>query len=237
MSFDQVDISLPDDFDNIVRLFPLPNLVLFPGVVQALHLFESRYLAMMEDALASDGLIAMILIHPGWKSELLDKPKLCKTVCLGKIFTHSKLDDGRYNLLLIGVKRGRIVNELETDKPYRMAEIEIVESHGDEPENQSEALRKQVTEEFRQLVSERPLTEEEALDELLQQQLPLGQLLDLICYSCGAPPKDQQTVLDELDVYLRAEIVLNMLRETREKRKSTKNGNTGSDYPPDFSVN
>ena len=54
--------SLPEDFGNVVRLFPLPNVVLFPGIVQALQLFEPRYKALVADALETDQLITMALI-------------------------------------------------------------------------------------------------------------------------------------------------------------------------------
>jgi len=52
-----MNLSLPENFDNQVRLFPLPNLVLFPGIVQALHLFEPRYRELIKAALATDELI------------------------------------------------------------------------------------------------------------------------------------------------------------------------------------
>src|SRR5262249_42211923 len=53
-------------FGGIARLFPLPNVVLFPNLLQALHIFEPRYRQMTEDALAADRMIAMVLLRPGW---------------------------------------------------------------------------------------------------------------------------------------------------------------------------
>ena len=53
-------------FSGVARLFPLPNLVLYPHVMQPLHIFEERYREMLEDAIADDGLIAMALLEPGW---------------------------------------------------------------------------------------------------------------------------------------------------------------------------
>ena len=57
-----VDLTLPHNFENKVRLFPLPNLVLFPGVMQGLHVFEPRYRQLMDDALAADHLITMAVL-------------------------------------------------------------------------------------------------------------------------------------------------------------------------------
>jgi Lon protease-like protein len=237
MSFDQVDLTLPDDFDNVVRLFPLPNLVLFPGVIQALHVFEPRYRKLMADALATDELISMALMGPGAKPESLEVPQIWPTICLGKIVTHSCLDDGRYNLLLIGVRRARIVRELEDHgKPYRTAEIYLLDERMECTEEEAKSLRGQVISEFRQLVSERPLADEESLDLMLEQDLPLGQLLDLIGYSCGADSFDQQRILGELDVCRRAEIVLELLRRPAVPQGKSQ-GIFRADFPPGFSLN
>ena len=64
----------PDEFAGTARLFPLPNLVLFPHVVQPLHIFEPRYRQLMADALADDRLIAMALLRPGWEEDYHRKP-------------------------------------------------------------------------------------------------------------------------------------------------------------------
>ena len=104
MSLNHADLSLPDGFANIVRLFPLPNVVLFPGVVQALHLFEPRYRVLMDDALAADELITMAYLKPdSVPTEAVDgQPEISKIVCVGKILSHTLLDDGRYNVFLVG---------------------------------------------------------------------------------------------------------------------------------------
>ena len=68
-SFDNLSFSF-EDFGGRVRVFPLPNLVLFPHVMQPLHIFEPRYRELLEDALAGDRLIAMALLAPGWENDL-----------------------------------------------------------------------------------------------------------------------------------------------------------------------
>src|SRR4051812_45790988 len=111
----------PDDFDGTARLFPLPNLVLFPGVVQGLHVFEPRYRQMTSDALASDSLIAVVLLLPGWEEEYDSKPPVEPVACLGRVVWHEKLSDGRFNLRLRGAARVRILEEVPTDRLYRTA--------------------------------------------------------------------------------------------------------------------
>ena len=127
MSLAEANLSLPDNFTGVVRLFPLPNLVLFPGVIQPLHIFEPRYRKLMQDALAGDELIAMALLKPKWEANVLDTPAVHSTLCVGKIVTHARLKDGRYNLLILGARRAEIVREIPTEQPYRMAEVSVLE--------------------------------------------------------------------------------------------------------------
>src|SRR3954466_8867822 len=111
-------------------LFPLPNVVLFPRAVLPLHIFEERYLAMTADALRGDRLIAMALLKSGWERDYYSKPPIEPVVCVGQILTHEQLPDGKYNVLLQGVARARIIRETKNpDRLYRMAEVEpLVES-------------------------------------------------------------------------------------------------------------
>ena len=106
-------------FTGAVRLFPLPDLVMFPHVVQPLHIFEPRYRDMLNDALDGDGLIAMSILAPGWETDYDGRPALLPHVCVGKVVTHQRLDDGRYNLMLLGMRRGRIVAELPATRSFR----------------------------------------------------------------------------------------------------------------------
>jgi hypothetical protein len=88
------------NFSGTARLFPLPNLVLFPQVIQPLHIFEPRYRQMTVDALDEDRLIALALLQPGWEPDYGGAPPIFSTACLGKIVADQCLTDGRFNLLL-----------------------------------------------------------------------------------------------------------------------------------------
>src|ERR1700690_4479579 len=110
-AFDDVSLCL-EHFSGKVRLFPLPNLVLFPHVMQPLHIFERRYRDLLEDALAGDRLIAMAMLAPGWEANYEGRPPLCPMACLGQVATHIRLAYGTYNVLWLGVQRVRLVREL-----------------------------------------------------------------------------------------------------------------------------
>src|SRR5438874_12961797 len=112
MSDDQLAL---DGFDGVARLFPLPNLVFFPHVVQGLHVFEPRYRQLTADALAGDQLFALVMLKPGWEDGD-PQPAVEEVACLGRIGGHEKLADGRYNLRLRGLSRARILEEVPSKK-------------------------------------------------------------------------------------------------------------------------
>jgi uncharacterized protein len=108
---------------DLLPLFPLPNVVLFPNVFLPLHIFEPRYREMVADAAASDRMIGMVLLRPGWERDYEGRPPSYTIGCSG-VMTHvEKLPDGRYNLVLRGLERFRIVEE-DHERSYRRAAIE-----------------------------------------------------------------------------------------------------------------
>src|SRR3954468_5096702 len=101
----------PIQFDREIALFPLPNCVLFPGVVQPLHIFEPRYREMLREALAGQSAIGMALLMPGWEQDYYGCPAIHRRLCVGRVIAHEQLADGKYNLLLQGVMRADVVSE------------------------------------------------------------------------------------------------------------------------------
>src|SRR5437588_12386806 len=91
----------PEEFSGQVRPFPLPNLVVFPHVMQPMHIFEPRYRQMLEEALAEDKLIAMAMLAPGWESDYDGRPPIHPTACLCRVATHQATEKGTYNVLLV----------------------------------------------------------------------------------------------------------------------------------------
>src|SRR5436190_7733557 len=108
---------------SAVPLFPLPNVVLFPRAVLPLHIFEERYKQMTADAIGGNALIAMALLRPGWEKSYYGRPAIEPVVCVGRILNHEKLPDGKYNFLLQGELRARVLRE-DTALPYRVAALQ-----------------------------------------------------------------------------------------------------------------
>ncbi len=111
---------------NLVPLFPLPNVVLFPEVPLFLHVFEPRYRALVTDALASHRMIGMTVLKPGHEADYEGRPPIYPLGCRGAIVEEQRLEDGRFNIVLQGVRRFRVLEERE-GAPYRVGVVEDLE--------------------------------------------------------------------------------------------------------------
>lgn len=107
-----------------ISLFPLTGVILFPGLQVPLHIFEPRYRALVSDAMARDRQIGMI--QPRAAGE---PPPLFDMGCVGRIIDVEALEDGRYNLVLEGFARFRVLRELEVTTPFRQIEAELIEEN------------------------------------------------------------------------------------------------------------
>ena len=237
--------GIPDDFDGVVRLFPLPNLVLFPHVIQALHIFEPRYCEMLTEALESDHLITMALLNPGWESQVQGQPILGNCVCIGRIISHTPTGDGHHNILMAGLQRAKIIKELDVTTSFRQAQVELIPDFIPEDFGESsEEHRKTLLEVFKSMIP-RDAANSRTFADLLTQQLPLGILTDIIAYAVNLPVAIKQLLLGEANVEVRFETLISHLEPMLEKRLDDANASAVPDpshaeskvFPPPFSDN
>jgi len=220
---------LPASFDGTVRMFPLPNLVLFPGVVQPLHLFESRYCELFEDASGSDELITTALLQPGWERDYVTRPPVHPTMCVGRILSHSQDENGHYNLLLLGLSRATLVEELPPARSYRQAKVVAYESvYPSAGDSSRAALHRELVDQFRSIVVQKPEASTQ-IEQLLTGELPLAALTDIIAFTLSIDIDVKYELLAEPDVDVRAARIVQLLAQAAaEKRRP---------FPPPFSDN
>jgi Lon protease-like protein len=188
-----------------VPLFPLPNFVLFPGVVSALHIFEERYKAMTADAIKSDRPIAMALLQPGWEKDYYGKPAIEPVVCVGQIAQWERLDDGCYNFLLHGMARAKVVSE-ESRSLYRtIVAEELAEECASEPELAGERRELAAMFDTGPLAS-LPLSDQ--IRKFLSSPLTTGMVADLIAFHALAQLSLKQSLLAEINVKRRVRRVI-----------------------------
>ena len=130
-AFDPVPgaVALPD----VIPVFPLPDVMLFPNVSRPLHIFEPRYRAMVADALEGDGLIGMVTLEPGYEAEYEGRPPIFPIGCAGRITEVEELPDGRYLIVLRGLVKFRVLDE-DRSLPYRLARVEALPELVDDSE-------------------------------------------------------------------------------------------------------
>ena len=110
-----------EDLPNILPVFPLSNFIIFPRTTVPLNIFEPRYIQMIDQSMKTNRLIGMI--QPK-KSGELKKPDLYKIGCAGKITSFNETDDGRYLIILNGICRFKVVDEINNDNLYRECNVE-----------------------------------------------------------------------------------------------------------------
>ena len=103
-----------------IPIFPLSNFIIFPNTTVPLNIFEPRYIQMIDDSMKSHRMIGMI--QPK-KSGELKKPDLYEVGCIGKITSFNETDDGRYLVIINGISRFNINKEIETNKLYRICDV------------------------------------------------------------------------------------------------------------------
>ena len=221
------NLVLPPDFCGQVRLFPLSNLVLFPGNVLPLHIFESRYKEMLEDALQGDQLVAMATLTPGFEHDYFSRPPVSPVVCIGRVIAHRKSDQGTYNLMLAGLTRARIDHEIEPVRSFRRAQVDVINSL---PVKVGATTSQQVEKLSAQVVKVMPLMRT-FFDEMAGHEIPLDALTDIVAFHLPLKTEFKLQLLAEEDPGVRADLLLANYPWTEPPE-----GDHGR-YPTDFSAN
>ena len=222
------------DFSGTARLFPLPNVVLFPDVVQPLHVFEPRYRALMADALAGDRLIAPALLKPGWEEDYHQSPPIYPVVCVGRVMQEERLPDGRWNCLLHGLARARVEEELPTGKPYRSARVRLLADAPAAAAEEAARLRRELGERTAAWLAAQGAALVQ-LRQLLDGAMALGMLCDVFAYALPIDVAVKQQLLEDADVAARARRLIAHL-ETHAPPAPPKPP-PGRKFPPEFSPN
>ena len=185
-----------------IPLFPLQDVVLFPGVSRPLHIFEPRYRDMVTDAVQGDGVIGMVLLEPGHEAEYEGNPPVFPVGCAGEITEAEELDDGRWIIVLRGSAKFRVVSE-DHSRAYRVAAVEaLADPLADDERATLGSRRPQLAEVYSTIAPGAEPPPDDISDEVLVNGL--AQLLDL-------DPLDRQELLEASGPLARADALLELL--------------------------
>jgi ATP-dependent Lon protease len=198
------NLNFPPDFCGEVRLFPLSELVMFPSNVLPLHIFESRYKEMLEDALRGDQLVAMATLMPGYEHDYYSRPPVCPSVCIGRVIAHQRTPQGTYNLMLAGLERAKIEHEIEPVRSFRRGKVTVIGSRTAKAKTASAERAEQLV---AQIVKIFPAMRR-LFEELSGHEIPLAALTDVVAFHLPLKMELKLQLLAETDPTLRAELLL-----------------------------
>jgi Lon protease-like protein len=188
-----------------VPIFPLPGAILFPRSQLPLHIFEPRYREMVRDAIDGAGRIAMIQPH---RLDDDNQAPLYAVGCLGELVGVEELDDGRFNIVLLGLNRFRLLKETEVDAPYRCAEVDIEAFNDDEPPPLSLLQRAEVEREARRLGDAMGLAVDWAAVARLDDEMLVNAIAQVAPFDVGA----KQALLEQPMLEGRADLLVQLMQ-------------------------
>ncbi len=224
----------PVDFSRPIPLFPLPNCVLFPGVVQPLHIFEPRYKEMIADALEDQSTVGLVLLKSGWEKNYYSNPAIHEVLCVGKIVAHELLEDGKYNLLLHGMNRCKLLSERKHGL-YRVATLDPIPELGHESSNM--AIHRKVLRDLFDKTALRDLTVSQSLLPLFDDSIPTARLIDVLAFTLVQDVPTKQLLLEELDPFKRGEHLLRQLVQLAQLLQAQTKANVPAAWPPTINEN
>jgi Lon protease-like protein len=206
VTLDLKDVMNLQDFSGVVPLFPLATVVFFPNTLLPLHVFEPRYRQMVTDVMHHERIIGMVLLKPQWEKSYYANPPIYSVACMGRIVSSEALEDGKFNVVLYGLKRVQIL-EIVKDLPYRLARVKILEDiHG----ANEDVYRKRIAElisRWNSMLGK----EQESHKISLDTELALGNLTDALASLIVSNVFEKQELLEENQVQQRGEKILTNL--------------------------
>jgi len=194
------------DLPAELPVFPLAGAVVMPGVQLPLNIFEPRYLRMVNDALAADHLIGMV--QPVTETSAGEEPEIHRVGCAGRITSYSETGDGRIVMVLTGVCRFAVLQELGRRRGYRRVRADWDRFAGDYHEGESRLADKSTF--FSSLKAYTSIHGVEIpWDEV--KSLPDADLVNLLCAHLPLDPDDKQALIETLDLKDRAQLMRGLM--------------------------
>jgi len=195
-----------ENLPSIIPVFPLSNFIIFPKTTVPLNIFEPRYIDMIDDSMKSNKVIGMI--QPKNKEKI---PNLYNVGCLGKITTFKETDDGRYLIELKGLLRFDSMQEIKSDKKYRLLEVNYKNFYQDLNEK-NEDLKftdlELIFKDFKSLFEKRGFV----LNWNALQNQSLDETINALAMASPFSMEEKQVLLEANDMNVRKEKITQILK-------------------------
>ena len=210
-----IEASVRVNFSKPIPLFPLDRGHLLPQQIVPLHIFEPRYRQMITHALDGAGQIAMAMFDSrDWKKDYHGRPELRDAVCIGQIGQHERLPDGRFNVILQGICRARIVEESpgSSERLYRQALLQPIGFDEADPEELT-LIRSRLSSSLSSAPLDKLNVSKPILDCARDSHIPTTALLELLGFTIINNNELRYKLLAEGDAILRAEMIFSELSQ------------------------
>ena len=179
---------------KILPIFPLGEMVMFPGVVTEFYIFEPRYVNMIEHCLDSQGQFCFGTLVGNWRELYEESPEIFSYGCVCSVEEYQKHPDGRYSILVKGLYRAEI-SEIPSEQLYRQVQCQKVDYVDDITESADEhsSIRNSIK---RALVKQAPESSEEELDKIIDD-MELGKFLSVLCFQSNTDIENKLALLRE----------------------------------------
>jgi Lon protease-like protein len=210
----------------VLPIFPLPQLTFFPHTLLPLHVFEARYRAMVGDVLPGTKRLLIVGLQPGFEESYAGKPPVYQVAGLGEIVQWERLATGRYNIVVQGDARARIMAELPSDTLYRVVRADRLDDV--RPQRDVAPLVERIRAQCRHLLAALDRSPDLLAEALRDGQEP-GAIADQIASAVLPDPLLRQELLETLDAERRLELLATALEDlvrqvTRARRPDDRTG-------------
>ena len=188
-----------------IPLFPLPSVVLFPNTILRLHVFEPRYVQLLEDCMAGNQLMAIPMLKP---ASVADGSPIHSVSGVGMVVHCEALEDNRYNIVLLGLRRIHIQEELLSDKMYRLAKAELIQELWENDSFDIASIQTLLT----QIIVQNPKLSG-SLEVFLKDDVAPDKVLNLLAHIFLQDAQLRQNFIEQRSLHERAQIVEEILAE------------------------
>jgi len=198
-----------------------------------LHIFEQRYRDMVADSIDSGQWIGMVVLAPGWEDQYYGRPNILPIGCAGNIEKWTRHDDGKYDIVLRGQSRFRVIRELG-ETSYRQAEVDLLEPIQDQQLENGNPLKERLMSRYREFTQLLPEKNPQKVNPDLSECRTLSEVIDRLAFLFDLTFEERWQFLQEPDVVKRYQSLLTVIDM---KIKIVQRSATMNQFNVDFRMN
>ena len=188
---------------DIIAVFPLPNVIFFPQTELPFHIFEPRYCEMISDTIQNQQLIGIFLLQPGWQDDYYGNPPIHSIGCAGEMVHVENAPEGRFNILLRGVMRVRALETVQ-EHPYRKVRVHVLPEIVSQGETKFQDVKRELIRDYK--IFCRYMETDD-----LQADWEFAKIVNTIASTLSLDIDAKRGLLEENDLYNRALAVQDLL--------------------------